>query len=42
MTLAAASRERRDIVTGEVRGEAGLIRFVAGPDGVVAPDLARR
>jgi predicted RNA-binding protein YlxR (DUF448 family) len=41
-TLAAAMRERRDIVTGEVRDEAGLIRFVAGPDGVVVPDLARK
>ena len=41
-TLAAATRERRDIVTGEVRDEAGLIRFVAGPDGVVVPDLARK
>src|SRR5689334_17212106 len=41
-TLAAATRERRDIVTGEVRDEAGLIRFVAGPDGAVVPDLARK
>ena len=40
-TLAAASRERRDIVSGEVMDEARLIRFVAGPDGVVVPDLAR-
>ena len=41
-TLAAASRERRDIVSGEVMDEARLIRFVAGPDGVVVPDLARK
>src|SRR4051794_3467687 len=41
-TLAEANRERRDIVTGEVMDEARLIRFVAGPDGVVAPDLARK
>ena len=38
----AHARERRDIVTGEVREEAGLIRFVPGPDGVVVPDLARK
>jgi predicted RNA-binding protein YlxR (DUF448 family) len=41
-TLAAASRERRDIVSGEVMDEARLIRFVAGPGGVVVPDLARK
>jgi predicted RNA-binding protein YlxR (DUF448 family) len=41
-TLAAASRERRDLVTGEVMDEARLIRFVAGPGGVVTPDLARK
>jgi len=41
-TLAAASRERRDIVSGEVMEEARLIRFVAGPDGQVVPDLARK
>lgn len=35
-------RERRDIVTGEVQDEAQLLRFVAGPDGVVTPDLARK
>lgn len=38
----AHARERRDIVSGEVRDEAGLIRFVPGPDGVVVPDLARK
>jgi hypothetical protein len=42
MTLATASRERRDLVTGEVMDEARLIRFVAGPEGVVVPDLARK
>ncbi|HEY8573450.1 RNA-binding protein [Phenylobacterium sp.] len=41
-TLAEASRERRDIVTGEVVDEARLIRFVPGPEGVVVPDLARK
>ncbi|HZL01042.1 MAG TPA: RNA-binding protein [Caulobacteraceae bacterium] len=41
-TLAQISRERRDIVSGEVMEEARLIRFVAGPEGVVTPDLARR
>jgi hypothetical protein len=41
-TLAAAERERRDIVSGQVMDEAGLIRFVAGPGGVVVPDLARK
>jgi predicted RNA-binding protein YlxR (DUF448 family) len=42
MTLAKASRERRDIVSGAVTDETRLIRFVAGPDGVVVPDLARK
>lgn len=41
-THAEASRERRDIVSGEVMDEARLIRFVAGPDGAVVPDLARK
>ncbi|MBS0332140.1 MAG: RNA-binding protein [Proteobacteria bacterium] len=41
-TLAEASRERRDIVSGQVMDEAALIRFVAGPDGAVTPDLARK
>ena len=41
-THAEASRERRDIVSGEVMDEAKLIRFVAGPDGAVVPDLARK
>ncbi|WP_299358323.1 RNA-binding protein [uncultured Paracoccus sp.] len=34
--------ERRCIVTGEVQPKAGLIRFVADPDGNVVPDLAER
>ena len=34
--------ERRCIVTGEVQPKAGLIRFVAGPDGSVVPDLAEK
>src|SRR3712207_8179176 len=41
-TLAAAARERRDVVSGEVMPEARLIRFVAGPDGAGVPDLARK
>ncbi|MBS0361121.1 MAG: RNA-binding protein [Proteobacteria bacterium] len=41
-TLAEASRERRDIVSGQVLDEAALVRFVAGPDGAVVPDVARK
>ena len=41
-SLAAVSRERRDIVSGEVMDEARLVRFVAGPQGQVTPDLARK
>lgn len=41
-TLAQAARERRDIVSGQVMGEAALVRFVAGPGGLVVPDLARK
>ena len=41
-THAEASRERRDIVSGEVMAEARLIRFVADPDGQAVPDLARK
>lgn len=41
-THASTSRERRDIVSGEVMDEARLIRFVPGPDGRVAPDVARK
>ncbi len=39
---AADPRERRDIVSGEAMDEARLVRFVAGPDGAVVPDLARK
>lgn len=44
MTLreANADRERRDLVTRQVMDDARLIRFVAGPDGSVVPDLGRR
>jgi hypothetical protein len=41
-TLAEASRQRRDAVSGEVMPEERLIRFVPAPDGSVAPDLARK
>ena len=41
-TRAAADRERRDIVSGQVMPEEALIRFVASPDGVVTPDVARK
>jgi predicted RNA-binding protein YlxR (DUF448 family)/ribosomal protein L7Ae-like RNA K-turn-binding protein len=41
-TLAAAARERRDIVSGLTMDEARLIRFVEGPDGVIVPDLGRK
>ncbi len=34
-------RTRRCIVSGEVLTEEKLIRFAAGPDGAVVPDLAR-
>ena len=35
-------RERRDLATNQVMDESRLIRFVAAPDGSVAPDLARK
>jgi hypothetical protein len=38
----ADARERRDIVSGEVLPEHRLLRFVAGPDGVVVPDVAAK
>lgn len=41
-THAQAHRLRKDIVLGEATDEARLIRFVAGPDGTVVPDLARK
>jgi predicted RNA-binding protein YlxR (DUF448 family) len=42
MSLAEANRERRDLVSGEVMPEERLVRFVAGPQGVVVPDVARK
>ena len=36
------SRERRDIVSGEIMPEHRLLRFVADPDGVVVPDVAAK
>lgn len=41
-TLAQAARERRDIVSGQVTEEGALVRFVAGPEGLVVPDLAAK
>jgi hypothetical protein len=41
-THAQAHRERKCIVSNEVMDEDRLIRFVAGPDGVIFPDLARK
>jgi hypothetical protein len=38
----ADARERRDIVSGEILPEHRLLRFVAGPDGVVVPDVAAK
>ena len=38
----SASRERTCIVTRQVLPEERLIRFAAGPGGVVVPDLARK
>ncbi len=34
--------DRKCIATGEVRPQHGLIRFVVGPDGQVAPDIAEK
>lgn len=45
MSRGGASKDRTDgperkcIVTGEAQPKGGLIRFVAGPDGVVVPDI---
>lgn len=39
---ATIDRERRDLVTHQVMDESRLIRFVAGPDGQVVPDLGRK
>lgn len=41
-THAQANRLRKDIVLGEATDEARLVRFVAGPDGTVVPDVARK
>ncbi len=38
----ADPRARKSIVTGEILPEARLVRFVAGPEGVVVPDVARK
>ena len=38
----ADARERRDIVSGAILPENRLLRFVAGPDGRVIPDVAAR
>jgi predicted RNA-binding protein YlxR (DUF448 family) len=37
--MAAAKRQRRCIVTGEVSDDTALIRFVADPGGAVVPDI---
>lgn len=39
-TAVAESAQRRCIVTGEVKDTAGMLRFVAAPDGKIVPDLA--
>src|ERR1700761_3732015 len=39
---AMGARERRCIVKGDVMPESRLIRFVAGPDGTVVPDVAAK
>ena len=38
----ADARERRDIVSGKVMPDSRLMRFVAGPDGVVVPDASAK
>ncbi|HLK25537.1 MAG TPA: RNA-binding protein [Caulobacteraceae bacterium] len=38
----AAGRQRRDVASGEAIDEARLVRFVAGPDGAIVPDVARK
>jgi predicted RNA-binding protein YlxR (DUF448 family) len=42
LTRSAAATERTCIVTRQTLPEGQLIRFVAGPDGEVVPDLKRR
>ena len=39
---ATIDRERRDLVSHQVMDESRLIRFVAGPEGQVVPDLGRK
>ena len=39
---ATIDRERRDLASHQVMDESRLIRFVAGPDGQVVPDLGRK
>ncbi|HEX3651761.1 MAG TPA: RNA-binding protein [Rhizomicrobium sp.] len=39
---ASRSRERRCIVTREALPESGLVRFVAGPENEIVPDLAAK
>jgi predicted RNA-binding protein YlxR (DUF448 family) len=41
-THAEAARQRKDIASGEIMDDARLIRFVAAPDGALAPDLGRK
>ncbi|HKT55015.1 MAG TPA: RNA-binding protein [Caulobacteraceae bacterium] len=40
-SLNADARLRRDLVSGQAMDEVRLIRFVAGPDSSVVPDLSR-
>ena len=40
--VAAASPQRRCIVTGDIRDRGALLRFVVGPDGAVVPDVEAR
>ena len=41
-TKTADASERRCIATGETGPKAGLIRFVASPEGVITPDVLER
>ncbi len=41
-THAQASRQRRDVASGQVMPEEALVRFVLAPDGALVPDLARK
>ena len=40
--MAKVSRQRKCLVTGETFPASKLIRFVAGPDGVIVPDVAAK